>query len=161
MKRETNPSKGICLFSLSVELLPWYCNVTCLPTQTPTLWDMYVNTFSSAKETSPLRLLNVWVSVLPVTQHLPWDVHRLGSSPSIQKRSNNTPRIRMGFSYLHLPVYHVWLQSSPPEGSLPQLFKEPQPWRASLVDHKKLKWHKYKYTVNRNREKSERRLRLK
>lgn len=161
MKRETNPSKRICFFRLSMELLPWYCNNMYLPTQTPTLWNVCVNTFSSAKESFPLGLLRVWVSVLPVTCHFPWNVHRHDSSPSVQKKNYNTARIRMGFSYLPLPVYHYWLQSSPPQGSLPQLFKEPHPWHALLVDCKRLNWHKQKYRVNKNREKSESRWSLK
>lgn len=55
---------------LKCGLLPQKCNVTCLPTQTFTLCDVHVNTLSSAKETAPLGLLNIWVSVLSVTQHL-------------------------------------------------------------------------------------------
>lgn len=91
-----------------------------------------------------------------MVQHLPWNVHRLGSSPSVQKRSDNTARIRMGFPCLYLPGSHFWFQSSPPYGSLSQLFKEPHWWHALLVDCRRLKWHEYKYTVKRNRDKSNR-----
>lgn len=65
MKRETSPSKRISLFSLSVELLPWYHNVMCLPSQTPMLQNVYVHAVSPAKETSPLRLLSVWFLSCP------------------------------------------------------------------------------------------------
>lgn len=126
---------------LKCRLLPQYCNVMCLPTQTFTLCNVHVNTLSSTKETAPLGLLNIRVSVLPVTQHLSSDVHRLGSSPSVQKKRDNAASIKMRILCLHLSVY-LWSDS--PYGLLLQLLKETHPWHALMVFCKRLKWHKYK-----------------
>lgn len=119
---------------LQCRLLPQYCNVMCLPTQTFTLCNVHVNTLSSTKETAPLELLNIWVSVLPVTQHLSSDVHRLGSSPSVQKKRDNAASIKMRISCLHLPVSFGVIHLMGCSSSYSRRHIHDMPWRFSARD---------------------------